>query len=52
VGFDQGDQPLPGHDLIHFKQEALAAGLLALAGVFGIGEGQLLHRETRARGRV
>ncbi|MCV6104072.1 hypothetical protein, partial [Pseudomonas aeruginosa] len=31
-------------------QEQLFAGLLALAGVLGVGEGHLLHRETRATG--
>ncbi|GAB3377691.1 hypothetical protein GCM10027514_15320 [Azotobacter armeniacus] len=36
--------------MVHFEQEALAAGLLALAGVFGIGEGQLLQRTTRRAG--
>ncbi|MBW8453653.1 MAG: hypothetical protein K0M52_05415, partial [Pseudomonas sp.] len=28
-------------------QEQLLAGLLALASVLGVGEGHLLHRETR-----
>jgi len=47
---DQGDQTLPLHHLIHLDQEQLLAGLLALAGVLGVGEGHLLHRETRATG--
>ncbi|MOA42463.1 hypothetical protein D3C78_1645150 [compost metagenome] len=41
---DQGNQTLPGHDLIHLDQETLAAGLLTFAGVLGIGEGHLFHR--------
>jgi len=41
--FDQGNQALLGHDLIHFNQEALAAGLLTFAGVLGISEGHLFH---------
>jgi hypothetical protein len=40
---DQGNQALLGHDLIHFNQEALAAGLLTFAGVLGISEGHLFH---------
>ncbi|HHD2453986.1 TPA: hypothetical protein ACN1KU_005445, partial [Klebsiella pneumoniae] len=32
---------------IHLDQEQLLAGLLALASVLGVGEGHLLHRETR-----
>ncbi|MFH1271984.1 MAG: hypothetical protein ABIJ49_03950, partial [Pseudomonadota bacterium] len=31
-------------------QEQLFAGLLALASVLGVGEGHLLHRETRRVG--
>ncbi|WP_228778793.1 hypothetical protein, partial [Pseudomonas aeruginosa] len=31
-------------------QEQLLAGLLALASVLGVGEGHLLHRETRWAG--
>ncbi|KAF4560178.1 hypothetical protein HBJ16_002256 [Pseudomonas sp. CES] len=30
--------------LIHLDQEQLFAGLLALAGVLGVGEGHLLHQ--------
>jgi hypothetical protein len=41
---DQGNQTLPGHDLIHLDQKTLAAGLLTFAGVLGIGEGHLFHR--------
>ncbi len=41
--FDQGNQALLGHDLIHFNQEALAARLLTFAGVLGISEGHLFH---------
>src|SRR5690606_11790192 len=44
---DQGNQPLPRHHPIHLDQEQLFAGLLALAGVLGIGEGHLLHQKTR-----
>ena len=44
--FDQGNQALPGHDLIHLDQEALATGLLTFAGVLGISEGHLLHRDS------
>ncbi len=32
---DQNNQALPGHDMIHLDQEALATGLLTLAGVLG-----------------
>ncbi|WP_228778799.1 hypothetical protein, partial [Pseudomonas aeruginosa] len=34
----------------HLDQEQLLAGLLALASVLGVGEGHLLHRETRWAG--
>jgi len=44
---DQGDQALPRHNLFHLDQEQLLAGLLALGGVLGVGEGHLLHRETQ-----
>ena len=50
VRLNQSDQALPRHHLIHLDQEQLLAGLLALAGVLGVGEGHLLHRETRATG--
>lgn len=43
VRFDQRHQRLSRHNLIHLDQETLTAGLFALAGVLGIGEGQLLH---------
>ncbi len=49
VRFDQGNQALPGHDLINLDQEALAAGLLTFAGVLGIGEGHLFHRSSTVR---
>lgn len=44
--FDQSNQDLSGRDLIHLDQEALAAGLLTFAGVLGIGEGHLFHRDS------
>ncbi|CRH89330.1 Uncharacterised protein [Chlamydia trachomatis] len=44
---DQSNQALPRHHPIHLDQEQLLAGLLALASVLGVGEGHLLHRETR-----
>src|SRR5690606_16804589 len=47
VRFDQSNQPLPRHHLIHLDQEQFLAGLLALAGVLGVGKGHLLHRDTR-----
>ena len=50
VGLDQGNQTLPWHYPIHFDQEQLFAGLLALAGVLGVGESHLLHRATRRVG--
>ncbi|MNZ84554.1 hypothetical protein D3C78_1033160 [compost metagenome] len=43
VRLDQCHHRLPRHDLIHLDQEALTPCLFALAGVLGIGEGQLLH---------
>jgi len=46
---DQGNQALPGHDLIHLDQEALTAGLLTFAGVLSIGEGHLFHRDSTVR---
>ena len=46
--FDQGNQTLPGHHLIHLDQEALAAGLLTFAGVLGIGERHLFHLGSTA----
>lgn len=44
--FDQGNQALPGHDLIPLNQEALAAGLFTFASVLDIGEGHLFHRDS------
>merc|ERR1712093_834732 len=44
---DQSNQALPRHHPVHLDQEQLLAGLLALASVLGVGEGHLLHRETR-----
>jgi hypothetical protein len=32
-----------GHHLIHFGEEALSAGLLALAGVLKVGKAHLAH---------
>src|SRR5690606_32418533 len=46
VRLDQRDQALPRHHLFHLDQEQLLAGLLALAGVLGVGEGHLLHRKA------
>jgi len=43
---DQSNQALPGHDLIHLDQKALAAGRLTFAGVLSIGEGHLFHRDS------
>jgi hypothetical protein len=40
--FDQAQQTCPRHDLIYLGEEAFAACLLALAGVFEIGEAHLL----------
>lgn len=34
--FDQRNQAFPGHDLIHFNQETLAARLLTFARVLGL----------------
>ncbi|MNE41940.1 hypothetical protein D3C80_1360420 [compost metagenome] len=50
VRLDQGNQALPRHHLIHLDQEQFLAGLLAFAGVLGVGKGHLLHQETRATG--
>ncbi|GBC58892.1 hypothetical protein PSNTI_43920 [Stutzerimonas stutzeri] len=47
VRLDQSDQTLPRHHPIHLDQEQLFAGLFALAGILGVGEGHLLHRKTR-----
>lgn len=41
--FDQLQQACPGHHLIHFGEEALSAGLLALAGVLKVGKAHLAH---------
>jgi len=48
--FNQSNQALPRHHLIHLDQEQLLAGLFALAGVLGVGEGHLLHWEDSAGG--
>ena len=40
---DQPQQASPGHDLIHLGEEALAACLLAFAGVFEVGKAHLAH---------
>lgn len=47
VRLDQLDQACPRHHLIHLDQEALLTGLFAFNGVFGIGEGHLLHQAAR-----
>lgn len=41
--FDQPQQACPRHDLIHLGKQALATGLLALAGVFEVGNAYLAH---------
>ena len=41
--FDQLQQACPGHHLSHFGEEALSAGLLALAGVLKVGKAHLAH---------
>lgn len=46
VRLDQTKQALPGRDLNHLDQEALVAGLLMYAGVLGIGERHLFHRDS------
>jgi hypothetical protein len=46
---DQINQALPGHDLIHLDQKAIAAGLLTFAGILGIGEGHLFHRGSTVK---
>lgn len=46
IRLDQGNQFLPGYDLIHLDRETLAAGLIKFAGVLGIGEGHLFHRSS------
>lgn len=43
IRLGQGDQTLPGLDLIHRDQEALTAGLLTFARIFCIHEGYLFH---------
>lgn len=46
VGVERLDQPQqtrPRHDLIHLGEEAFAACLLALAGIFEIGKAHLAH---------
>lgn len=40
---DQPQQPSPGHDLIHLGEEAFAAYLLVLAGIFEVGKAHLAH---------
>lgn len=50
VRLDQGNQTLLQHLLIYLDREQFLAGLLALAGALGVGEGHLLHWNTRAMG--
>ena len=49
---DQAQQTRPGHDLIHLGEEAFAACLLALAGVFEIGKAHLAHRRLGSGGQA
>ena len=46
---DQAQQNRPGHDLIHFNQEAFTAGLLTFSCVLGISERHLLRRGSTAQ---
>ena len=50
--FDQPQQPCPGHDLIHLGKEALAAGLLALAGVLEVRKAHLVHGRLGSGGQA
>ena len=45
--YKERQQCRPRHHLVHLGQEHFAPGLLALASVLGIGEGQLRHRSSR-----
>ena len=49
---DQAQQTRPGHDLIHLGEEAFAACLLALAGVFEIGKAHLAHGRLGSGGQA
>jgi hypothetical protein len=49
---DQAPQACPGHNLIHLGEEAFAAGLLALAGIFEIGKAHLAHGQFRSGGQA
>ena len=47
VWLDQGKPTLARQHPIHLDQKQFLAGLLARAGLLGIGEGRLLERKTR-----
>jgi len=49
---DQAQQTCPGHNLIHLGEEAFAACLLALAGIFEIGKAHLAHGRLGSGGRA
>lgn len=49
---DQAQQTCPGHDLIHLGEEAFAACLLALAGIFEIGKAHLAHGRLGSGGQA
>ncbi|GBH21437.1 hypothetical protein KPSA3_07484 [Pseudomonas syringae pv. actinidiae] len=49
IGLNQGNQTFPGHHLIHLDQEQFLTGLLALAGILGVGEGHLFHHRKARR---
>ena len=42
-GLDHSDQPIPGHDLVHLREKALALGRLLLGQVFRRRETHLIH---------
>lgn len=42
MGLDQGDQGLPGHYLLHLRQELLPLGLLLGGRLLGVREAELL----------
>lgn len=44
---DQIDQSRPEYDLIHLDQETLLTALLTIAGLLGVGKGDLLHQASR-----
>ncbi|SOQ15014.1 hypothetical protein CFBP1573P_05299 [Pseudomonas syringae pv. persicae] len=49
---DKAQQTCPGHDLIHLGEEAFAACLLALAGIFEIGKAHLAHGRLGSGGQA